>query len=149
MTTSIHPNLATGKSRGTRLIALIVPVFAAALLIAAASSPTASASASKVRAARDPLSGTWSGTYGGAYHGTFTLRWKQSGSRLNGTIKLSNANSAPGITSIKGSVHGTAIRFGTVGSAAITYSGSVSGKSMAGSYQTPGGGGSWSAHKTS
>ena len=132
-----------------RLVAVIVPVFAAALLIAAAGSPTAGASASKVRAARDPLSGTWSGMYGGAYHGAFTLRWKQSGSRLNGTIKLSNANSTPAITSIKGSVHGTAIRFGTVGSAAISYSGSVSGKSMAGSYQTPGGGGSWSAHKTS
>ena len=150
MTTSIHPNLAKGKSRGRRLIALSVPVFAAAaLLVAAASSPTASASASKVRAAGGSLSGTWSGTYGGAYHGTFTLRWKQSGSRLSGTIKLSNANSTPAITSIKGSVHGTAIRFGTVGSAAISYSGSVSGKSMAGGYQTPGGAGSWSAHKTS
>ncbi|HEV3402679.1 MAG TPA: hypothetical protein VG073_00245 [Gaiellaceae bacterium] len=149
MTTSIHPNLAQGKSRGRRLIALSLRVFAAALLVAAASSPTASASASKVGAAGGSLSGTWSGTYGGAYHGTFTLRWKQAGARLSGTIKLSNANSAPAITTIKGSVHGTAIRFGTVGSAAITDSGSVSGTSMAGSYQTPGGGGSWSAHKTS
>jgi hypothetical protein len=65
---------------------------------------------------------------------------------LSGTIKLSNPNSKP---SIKGTVHGSTIRFGTVGSTAITYSGSVSGKSMSGSYQTPGGGGSWSAHKTS
>jgi hypothetical protein len=149
MTTSIHPSLAEGKNRGKRFNALIVLVFAAAVLTAAASSPTASASASKARVARDSLSGTWSGTYGGAYHGTFTLRWKQSRSRLSGTIKLSNSNSTPGITGIKGTVHGTAISFGTVGSAAITYSGSVSGKSMSGSYQTPGGGGSWSAHKTS
>ena len=66
------------------------------------------------------------------------VHWKQSGPRLSGTI-----------TGIKGAVNGTAISFGTVGSAAITYSGSVSGKSMSGSYQTSGGGGSWSAHKTS
>jgi len=65
---------------------------------------------------------------------------------LSGTIKLSNPSSKP---SIKGTVHGSTIRFGTVGGAAITYSGSVSGKSMSGSYQTPGGGGSWSAHETS
>jgi hypothetical protein len=101
--------------------------------------------ASKARAAAS-LTGTWSGTYGGAYHGSFTLSWKQTGSRLSGTIKLSNPKTTPNIT---GSVRGGTIRFGTVGSAAITYSGSVSGKSMSGSYHTPGGGGPWSAHKTS
>lgn len=112
----------------------------------AASSPT-SASASNVRAAGGPLSGTWAGTYSGTYHGTFTLHWKESGSRLSGTIKLSTS---PGTKpSVTGSVHGRTIRFGTVGSAAITYSGSVSGKSMSGSYHTPAGGGSWKAHKTS
>jgi hypothetical protein len=37
MTTSIHPNLAESKSRGKRLIALVVLVFAAALLMAAPS----------------------------------------------------------------------------------------------------------------
>jgi hypothetical protein len=46
-------------------------------------------------------------------------------------------------------VHRNAITFGTLGSSAIVYSGSVSGKSMSGSYQTPGGSGSWSAHKIS
>jgi hypothetical protein len=46
-------------------------------------------------------------------------------------------------------VHGSTIRFGTVGSSAITYSGTASGKSMSGTYHTPGGGGTWSAHKTS
>jgi hypothetical protein len=132
-------------------LSLALPLFAAITICCgnsiatAASSPTASASASKVRAA-DSLSGTWSGKYGGAYHGTFTLHWTQSGSRLSGTIKLSNSSSKPRVT---GTVHGSTIRFGTVGSAAITYSGSVSGKSMSGSYHTQGGGGSWSAHKTS
>ena len=46
-------------------------------------------------------------------------------------------------------MNGSSIQFGTVGSSAITYTGTVSGNSMSGSYQTPGGGGSWSAHKTS
>jgi opacity protein-like surface antigen len=117
-----------------------------ALAMLAGSSMSAGASASKVRPVRSSLSGTWSGTYGGSYRGTFTLHWKQSGSQLSGTINLSNPRSQPSIT---GSVHRNAITFGTVGSSAITYSGSVSGKSMSGSYQTPGGSGSWSAHKIS
>lgn len=129
----------------------VLPVFAAiaicgSSLASAASFPTASVSAANVRAARSPLSGTWSGTYGGAYRGTFTLRWVQSGSRLSGTIKLSNLNAK---LPVNGTVRGGTIRFGTVGSAAITYTGSVSGKSMSGRYQTPRGGGSWSARKTS
>jgi len=135
------------------LLTLALPVSAALTICCgnsiatAASSPTAGAPAANVRAAAGPLSGTWSGRYSGAYHGTFTLHWTQSGSQLSGTIKLSTSpNSRP---SIKGTVHGSTIRFGTVGSAAITYSGTVSGKSMSGRYQTPGGGGSWSAHKTS
>jgi hypothetical protein len=135
------------------LLGLALPVSAAvaiccgATIATAASAPTAGAPASNVRAAGGPLSGTWSGKYGGAYRGTFTLHWKQSGSRLSGTIKLStNPNSKLSVT---GTVHASTIRFGTVGSSAIRYSGSVSGKSMSGSYHTPGGGGSWSAHKTS
>jgi len=124
-------------------VALVV---AAAAFLAVASSPIAAASASRAGATAGSLSGTWSGTYGGAYRGTFVVHWRQTGSQLRGTIKLSNPKTEPGIT---GSVHGSRIRFGTVGSAAITYSGSVSGKSMSGTYHTPGGGGSWSAHKTS
>ena len=71
---------------------------------------------------------------------------RRSNSRLTGTIKLSSV----GRTNITGSVRGGTIRFGTVGNArAITYSGSVSGKSMSGTYKTGGVGGSWRAHKTS
>lgn len=91
------------------------------------------------------LSGKWSGQYSGAFSGTFTLNWHQSGSKLSGGIALS---APPDTLSIHGSVNGTAIRFGTVGSVAITYSGSVSGNSMSGSYQTPKGGGPWSATKS-
>jgi hypothetical protein len=91
------------------------------------------------------LSGTWSGQYSGGYNGTFTLRWTQSGSKLTGTIKLSQPS---GTFSISGSVHGSAINFGAVGAGA-TYTGSVSGKSMSGSYHALPKGGSWSAKKTS
>jgi hypothetical protein len=94
------------------------------------------------------LSGTWSGHYSGAYSGSFTVKWKQTGSRLHGTIKLSN----PGDTlPINGTVNGSSISFGTVGSTAITYEGTVSGSSMSGSYKvhsTNGSsGGPWSAAK--
>ena len=91
------------------------------------------------------LSGRWSGEYGGAFHGTFILNWKQSGSRLNGTIKLSNPRST---VNIRGTVTGRTIRFGEVGG--VAYSGAVTGDSMSGSYRVPiRGGGSWSATKVS
>jgi hypothetical protein len=90
------------------------------------------------------VSGKWSGQYGGAYSGTFNLHWIQSGANLHGAIKLS----APANTlAIHGTLNGGSIKFGTVGSVAITYTGTVSGGSMSGSYNTPTGGGSWSANK--
>jgi len=105
-----------------------------------------SAGATNGPLARGSLTGTWSGTYRGAYHGSFTLHWTQSKSRLTGTIKLS---SNVGRTNITGTVQGRTIRFGTVGNTnAITYSGSVSGRSMSGTYKAGGAGGTWSAHKT-
>jgi hypothetical protein len=113
----------------------------------AASTPAVTTTATAVTpttTATGDLSGTWNGQYSGAYQGTFVLNWKQSGSSLSGTIKLS----APANTlSVNGTLQGSAIRFGTVGSLAITYTGSVSGSSMSGTYHTPGGGGSWSANK--
>jgi hypothetical protein len=47
-------------------------------------------------------------------------------------------------------VNGNAITFGTVGSTVITYTGTVSGDSMSGTYQVGGSQhGTWSAHRTS
>ena len=80
-----------------------------------------------------------------AFSGTFTLRWTLSRSLLHGSITLSNPRGKYGIS---GSVKGNAISFGAVGVGA-TYTGSVSGKSMSGSYKSPQGGGKWSARKTS
>ena len=122
--------------------AIVTSVVAVAIIVGQLAT---TAAATNGRLAGGSLTGTWSGRYGGAYHGTFTLHWTQSRSRLTGTIKLSSV----GKTNITGSVRGSTIRFGTVGNAnAITYTGSVSGRSMSGTYKTGGAGGSWSAHRT-
>ena len=111
--------------------------------------PTASAPAQS--AASTGLSGKWRGQYSGAYQGHFLLRWHQSGSRLSGTITLSAPSR--GTVPIHGTVTGSTIKFGTVGSEDITYSGSASGNSMSGTWQIKGpsgsaGGGPWSASKS-
>lgn len=110
---------------------------------AAAQQPTAAASSAPVAAG--PLSGTWHGQYGGSYQGTFVLHWREKGSKLGGRIQISN----PGSTlAIHGTVAGGSIQFGTVGSYQITYTGTVSGGSMSGSYKVGSSqGGNWSASK--
>jgi hypothetical protein len=125
----------------------VVRVLAIAVLLTAVGSATALAAAGPVRshAARPTIAGTWSGQYSGAFNGKFTLRWKQTGSTLHGSIVLS---SPKGNYAINGSVNKGKINFGVVGAGA-TYTGTWSGKSMSGRYKSPAGGGSWSAHKTS
>ena len=106
------------------------------LAVAAVASATASS--------RPTVAGTWVGSYHGAFAGRFTLNWKLTRTILRGTITLSNP---PGRYGITGSVgRGGAIQFGVV-KVGATYTGSVSGSSMSGSYTTPQGGGSWSARK--
>jgi hypothetical protein len=115
---------------------------------AGASAPASSAPATHAQTTASALSGRWKGQYGGSYQGTFVLHWHQSGSNLSGLIHLSN----PGSTlPIHGSVSGGKIRFGTVGSMAVTYTGTVSGNSMSGTYHInngSGAGGPWSASKS-
>jgi hypothetical protein len=92
------------------------------------------------------LSGNWSGSYSGSSSGTFTLTWQQSGSILAGTINISEVGSPVPIT---GAVAGNSIHFGTVGTGAVTYTGTVSGSSMSGTWQ--GGNstnGTWKATKS-
>jgi hypothetical protein len=105
--------------------------------------PPASTSGGSSSQASDDLSGKWTGRYGGTFSGTFKLNWQQTGSKLHGTITLSTSGTVP----VNGTVNGDSIKFGTVGSAAVTYTGTVSGNSMSGNYNTPSGGGNWSAHK--
>ena len=113
---------------------------AAVLALACCGTALAAASASSSR-----LAGTWKGRYGGAVSGHFTLRWKQTGSRLHGTITLSRPSGTYGIG---GSVTAGKIKFGAV-SVGAKYKGTVRGKSMSGTWTSPEGGGSWSATKTS
>ena len=108
-------------------------------------SVTATTAFASVSPTPPSLAGTWSGKYSGAFSGKFTIHWTLSKSKLSGTIALSNPRGKYGIN---GRVRGKAISFGAVGVGA-TYTGSVSGPSMSGNYESPQGGGSWSAHKTS
>jgi len=159
----VHSN-ASGRSRrfvlGMTMLAAVAATLAACSSSSstttpppsapAATTPATSAPASTSAPAAGALSGKWSGMYSGAYSGSFILNWTQSGSKLSGTIQLSN----PGDTlPIHGTVNGNAISFGTVGSTAITYTGTVTGNSsMSGTYQVQGGngssGGPWSATKS-
>jgi hypothetical protein len=113
------------------------------------SAPAASAS-TPAPAAATGLSGKWSGQYSGSSQGTFSLSWDQSGSALSGTIQLASEGSD---MPVHGTVVGDSIRFGTVGSTGITYTGTVSGNSMSGRYQLVGNGttfsGPWSASRSS
>lgn len=120
----------------TRALVLSVTVFLAVCCTAAATAATPPT--------RSTLAGTWAGSYGGAFAGTFRFTWTQTGSRLKGSIHLSNPAGNYGISGLVG--RNGAIQFGVVGAGA-TYKGTVSGKSMSGSYTSPQGGGSWSAHK--
>jgi hypothetical protein len=118
---------------------------------AKAKSAAAATASAPAQPADSGLSGKWRGQYSGAYQGHFVLRWHQSGSRLSGTITLSAPSR--GTVPIHGTVQGSTIKFGTVGSEAITYSGSASGNSMSGTWQIkgpsgPAGGGPWSASKS-
>jgi hypothetical protein len=123
-----------------RRSAVIPALWVAAILVLCSGTAALAAQSST------SLPGWWSGKYSGAYSGTFSLRWTLTGSRLHGSITLSNPK---GSYPINGKVgRGGAIQFGVVGAGA-TYTGSVSGSSMSGSYKSPQGGGSWSAHKVS
>ena len=108
----------------------------------AASTPTATVS---LPPATVSVSGTWSGQYSGPFNGTFTLQWTQSGSDVNGTIQLS---SPADNLNINGTLSGSAISFGAVG--VVTYSGTVSGNTMSGTYTDVANGqqGTWSANKS-
>lgn len=92
------------------------------------------------------LGGKWKGTYGGAVSGHFTIHWKQTGTTLHGTIKLSTPS---GTYAIDGGVRGKKIKFGAV-TVGAKYHGKLHGTTrMSGTWTSASGGGSWSAHKVS
>lgn len=113
--------------------------------VAATRTPATAASiAAATRSRRRGLSGTWSGGYSGTYGGKFKFTWRQSGSKLIGHITLMPSLSSYRLT---GTVSGGSIKFGTVGGPAVSYSGSVSGSSLSGTWRAANGHGSWHAHR--
>jgi len=105
--------------------------------------PSSSSSGGSTSQQSGGLSGKWTGKYGGTFSGTFALSWLQTGSKLHGKITLSTSGTVP----VNGTVEGGSIKFGTVGSTAVKYTGTVSGDSMSGTYDTASGGGNWSANR--
>jgi hypothetical protein len=92
------------------------------------------------------LGGKWKGTYGGAVSGHFTIHWKQTGTTLHGTIRLSTPS---GTFAIDGGVRGAKIKFGAV-TVGAKYKGKLHGATrMSGTWTSASGGGTWSAHKAS
>lgn len=131
-----------------RSMARAVPVLGvtALLIVFCVGTAAAAVTSSKSHAtAQSKLGGKWKGQYSGAVSGHFTLHWKQTGTKLSGSITLSSPKGNYGIS---GSVHHSKIKFGAVGVGA-TYKGTWKGSKMSGSWNSPEGGGSWSAHKVS
>ena len=126
-----------------RLPALWIAVL---LALTCAGTALAASSSTSQTAAKSGLAGKWKGHYSGAFSGHFTIHWQQTGSQLQGYIKLSNPK---GKYSISGSVNSRGkIKFGAV-SVGAKYSGELQGDSMSGRWTSPQGGGSWSASKAS
>jgi hypothetical protein len=128
-----------------RRVPRAVPVLWIAALLAVCCTGTALAAASHA-SSQAKVAGKWNGQYSGAISGSFTLHWKKHGRALTGSIKLS---SPKGSYAIDGSVRpGGKIKFGAVAVGA-SYKGTLHGNSMSGTWTSPQGGGSWSAHKVS
>jgi hypothetical protein len=126
-----------------------LPALWIAALVALACCGTALAAQSSTRshaAIQVKLGGKWKGTYSGAVSGHFTIHWKQTGTTLHGTIKLSTPS---GKYAIDGGVRGKKIKFGAV-TVGAKYKGKLQGTTrMSGTWTSGNGGGSWSAHKVS
>jgi hypothetical protein len=137
--------LATGCSSGSASSVTTAKVNSAAVAASTAAATHASTTTAPATATASDLTGTWNGTYNGSYSGTFTVKWTQSGSNVDGTIALPSAGTTE---QLSGTVSGDKITFGTVGSFAVTYSGTFSGSSMSGTYNVTGSpAGNWSATK--
>ncbi len=142
--------LASGCSSSGSGTSTSAPAAASSTPVASTPAPSSAAATPSVPSPSTPpagtLSGKWSGTYTGAFTGTFALTWTQTSELLKGTIDLSTSGTLP----LTGKVQGNAITFGTVGSQAVTYVGTVSGDTMSGTYVIGASQqGSWTAHRTS
>lgn len=93
--------------------------------------------------------GEWQNTTPDSSRGTFRIQWTQSGSSLSGTITITGTPCLTG-GSISGSLAGSTLNFGVVtGQSQVSYTGTVSGDTMSGTYTTSCGNaqGTWKATK--
>ena len=116
----------------------------AAAFLALACCGSTIAAASSQAASGSKLAGNWKGHYSGGVSGHFTIHWKQTGSLLHGTIKLSNPS---GTYALDGSVRHGKIKFGAV-TVGARYKGKLHGTTRSGTWTSGEGGGSWSATKS-
>jgi hypothetical protein len=111
----------------------------------AADTPTAAATAPGLGG---KWNGTWTDTSPDTSNGTFALTWTQNGSNLSGTITVAGTPCISAAT-VTGSLNGSAITFGAVsGRVTITYTGTIAGTKMSGTYSAPNCGnatGNWQA----
>ncbi len=94
--------------------------------------PTAVATPTPIALQAPPslnLSGTWAGLCTGPFNGFCSLTWTQTAHALDGTFVVS---SPPDNLHISGNLTGSTISFGAGGVA--TFTGTVSGSTMSGSY---------------
>jgi hypothetical protein len=134
------------QPRHRRLARALPVLWIACLLVVCCTGTALAARSSRTHAGtQTKLAGKWKGQYSGAVSGHFTIHWKQSGTALSGTIALSNPKGKYGIG---GHVRQGKIKFGAVGVGA-TYKGKIHGTKMSGTWKSPEGGGTWSAHKVS
>ena len=119
--------MAAGCSSGKSKAKITVPPVVSNISIPSSSSavlPTSSAPTTPTRPPPAVCRATGPGSTAARSSGTFKLSWVQTGTNLSGTITLSTEQSPDTLT---GAVSGSTITFGTVGSSAITYTGTVSG----------------------
>jgi hypothetical protein len=90
--------------------------------------PTPTPSATETPPSVD-LSGAWLGLCTGPFNGFCSVTWTQTANSLDGTFMLS---SPPDTLHISGNLTGSTISFGAVG--VVTFTGSLSGSTMSGSY---------------
>lgn len=88
------------------------------------------------------LGGTWAGLCTGPFNGFCSVTWTQTANALDGTFTLSSPPDK--LLHISGNLTGSTISFGAVG--VVTFTGSLSGSTLSGSYTVIANGktGSWS-----
>ncbi len=81
--------------------------------------------------------GTWESTKYPPANGTFDVVFAQTGQALSGTVRVNESTCIP-VGTLTGVLAGSAINFGAVeGAHTVTYTGSVQGDSMSGTYKAP------------